>query len=68
MPYCVLVSAVKNVAAEIADKLCQSVATKLEGRVLGTFNSKCKTSENMQKIKQLFLITSSAVLNEFVSY
>ena len=34
------VCAVKNVAAEIADKLCQSVATKLEGRVLGTFNSK----------------------------
>ena len=30
----------KNVAAEIADKLCESVARKLEGKVLGTFNSK----------------------------
>ena len=29
----------KNVAAEISEKLCDSVATKLEGRVLGTFNS-----------------------------
>ncbi|XP_064595569.1 signal recognition particle receptor subunit alpha-like [Liolophura sinensis] len=28
----------KNVAAEIAQKLCDSVATKLEGRVLGTFS------------------------------
>ncbi|KAF8777844.1 Signal recognition particle receptor subunit like protein [Argiope bruennichi] len=27
----------KNVAADIADKLCESVATKLEGKVLGTF-------------------------------
>ncbi|GFT37505.1 signal recognition particle receptor subunit alpha homolog, partial [Nephila pilipes] len=29
----------KNVAADIADKLCESVATKLEGKVLGTFTS-----------------------------
>jgi signal recognition particle GTPase len=28
----------KNVAIDIADKLCQSVSTKLEGRVLGTFS------------------------------
>ncbi|XP_064651172.1 signal recognition particle receptor subunit alpha-like isoform X2 [Lineus longissimus] len=28
----------KNVAADIADKLCQSVSTKLEGKVLGTFS------------------------------
>ncbi|GBN55502.1 Signal recognition particle receptor subunit alpha [Araneus ventricosus] len=27
----------KNVAADIADKLCESVAAKLEGKVLGTF-------------------------------
>lgn len=27
----------KNVAAEIADKLCLSVAEKLEGKALGTF-------------------------------
>jgi len=31
---------VKNVAAEVADSLCESIATKLEGRVLGTFSSK----------------------------
>uniref|UniRef100_A0A6B2EIR4 Putative signal recognition particle receptor alpha subunit n=1 Tax=Phlebotomus kandelakii TaxID=1109342 RepID=A0A6B2EIR4_9DIPT len=29
----------KNVAADIAGKLCDSVATKLEGRVLGTFDT-----------------------------
>ena len=29
----------KNVAADIADQLCESVATKLEGKVLGTFES-----------------------------
>ncbi|VDD89878.1 unnamed protein product [Enterobius vermicularis] len=28
----------KNVAAEPAEKLCQSVASKLEGKVVGTFN------------------------------
>lgn len=30
----------KNVASDIAEKLCNSVATKLEGKVLGTFSSK----------------------------
>lgn len=30
----------KNVAADISDKLCDSVAEKLEGRVLGTFSCK----------------------------
>jgi len=29
----------KNVASEVADKLCTSVASKLEGKVLGTFSS-----------------------------
>jgi len=29
----------KNVASEIAEKLCDSIATKLEGRVLGTFHT-----------------------------
>lgn len=29
----------KNVATDIADKLCESVAIKLEGKVLGTFTS-----------------------------
>ena len=27
----------KNVAVEIADKLCESVATKLTGKVIGSF-------------------------------
>ena len=27
----------KNVAAEISEKLCESVAAKLEGKVIGTF-------------------------------
>ncbi|CAB3227824.1 unnamed protein product [Arctia plantaginis] len=33
----------KNVAADIANKLCDSVSTKLEGKVLGTFDSVAKT-------------------------
>lgn len=33
----------KNVAADIANKLCESVANKLEGKVLGTFDSVAKT-------------------------
>lgn len=30
----------KNVAADIAVQLCESVANKLEGKVMGTFSSK----------------------------
>ncbi|CAL7939451.1 unnamed protein product [Xylocopa violacea] len=33
----------KNVAAEIAQKLCDSVGAKLEGKVLGTFDSVAST-------------------------
>lgn len=33
----------KNVAADISEKLCNSVAEKLEGRVLGTFSSVANT-------------------------
>ncbi|XP_011630084.1 signal recognition particle receptor subunit alpha homolog, partial [Pogonomyrmex barbatus] len=33
----------KNVAADIAQKLCDSVGTKLEGKVLGTFDSVAST-------------------------
>jgi len=33
----------KNVAAEIASQLCNSVAVKLEGKVLGTFDSLAST-------------------------
>jgi len=33
----------KNVASDIAEKLCDSVATKLEGRVLGTFGTVAAT-------------------------
>ena len=33
----------KNVAADIAEKLCDSVATKLKGRVLGTFDTVAAT-------------------------
>nr|XP_022899959.1 signal recognition particle receptor subunit alpha homolog [Onthophagus taurus] len=33
----------KNVAADIAIKLCESVATKLEGKVLGTFETVANT-------------------------
>ncbi|XP_012535416.2 signal recognition particle receptor subunit alpha homolog [Monomorium pharaonis] len=33
----------KNVAADIAQKLCDSVGTKLEGKILGTFDSVTNT-------------------------
>ncbi|XP_033209961.1 signal recognition particle receptor subunit alpha homolog isoform X2 [Belonocnema kinseyi] len=33
----------KNVASDIATKLCDSVATKLEGKILGTFESVANT-------------------------
>ncbi|KAL3266672.1 hypothetical protein HHI36_010834 [Cryptolaemus montrouzieri] len=36
----------KNVAADIAIKLCDSVAAKLEGKVLGTFESVASTVKN----------------------
>lgn len=36
----------KNVASDIAIKLCESVATKLEGKVLGTFDSVATTVKN----------------------
>ncbi|XP_055620846.1 signal recognition particle receptor subunit alpha homolog [Toxorhynchites rutilus septentrionalis] len=36
----------KNVAADIAQKLCESVAVKLEGKVLGTFDTVAATVKN----------------------
>lgn len=36
----------KNVAADIAIKLCDSVATKLEGKVIGTFDTVASTVKN----------------------
>ncbi|XP_067011837.1 signal recognition particle receptor subunit alpha homolog isoform X2 [Anabrus simplex] len=36
----------KNVAADIAHKLCESVAVRLEGKVLGTFDSVASTVKN----------------------
>ncbi|XP_012274433.1 signal recognition particle receptor subunit alpha homolog isoform X2 [Orussus abietinus] len=39
----------KNVAADIAHKLCESVRTKLEGKVLGTFASVTSTVKNTLK-------------------
>lgn len=36
----------KNVAADISQKLCESVAVKLEGKVLGTFDTIATTVKN----------------------
>lgn len=36
----------KNVASDIANKLCDSVAAKLEGKVLGTFDTIASTVKN----------------------
>ena len=39
-------------AADIAVKLCDSVAAKLEGRVLGTFSSKfCNSTKKIKFLK-----------------
>ena len=49
----------KNVAADIAVKLCDSVATKLEGKVLSTFSGKqaffSEVIDNVRCSKFLFL-------------
>ena len=34
----------KNVAADISEKLCESVATKLDGKVIGNFTGKSLVS------------------------
>lgn len=36
----------KNVAAEIADKLCQSVGASLEGKKMATFQSTLHRNED----------------------
>ena len=41
----------KNVASDIAEKLCNSVATKLEGKVLGTFSSKYCWTAGISSLK-----------------
>ena len=64
--------AAKNVAADIAEKLCDSVAAKLEGKVLGTFGSMChlslskhplNTQKGLQKIDEVTVFTKSAGLS-----
>ena len=35
----------KNVASEIAEKLCESVSASLQGKKLGTFGSRSNTPE-----------------------
>ena len=40
----------KNVAADISEKLCDSVATKLEGKVLGTFSGKITVQKTWFKL------------------
>ena len=39
----------KNVAAEIAEKLCNSVAAKLEGKTIGTFSGELGEGRNKEK-------------------
>lgn len=46
----------KNVAADIAEKLCNSVADKLEGKVIGTFDGRFTFMKYM--VRQLYMITS----------
>ena len=49
----------KNVAADIAEKLCDSVAAKLEGKVLGTFGSMCVFCHYLFSIHYSFKIVFS---------
>ena len=49
----------KNVASDIAEKLCNSVATKLEGKVLGTFASKYYTVQLEVRVFINFVFTGS---------
>ena len=46
----------KNVAADISEKLCDSVATKLEGKVLGTFSGKTTVQKPCFRLNK-FLVT-----------
>ena len=39
----------KNVAAEIAEKLCNSVAAKLEGKTIGTFSGELGEGRNKER-------------------
>merc|ERR1712018_135220 len=47
----------KNVASEVADKLCQSVAAKLEGKVLGTFSTVHRTVKDTLNESLIQLLT-----------
>ena len=49
----------KNVAADISYKLCNSVAAKLEGKVLGTFTGMCV---------KIIYITKLLILRYFTIY
>ncbi len=47
----------KNVAADVANKLCESVSAKLEGKVLGTFSSVHRTVKETLTESLLQLLT-----------
>jgi hypothetical protein len=44
----------QNVAAEVANKLCESVALKLEGSVMGTFQSLTRTVKVIHRFITFF--------------
>lgn len=47
----------KNVASDVANKLCQSVASKLEGKVLGTFSTVHRTVKDTLNESLILLLT-----------
>ena len=47
----------KNVASDVASKLCDSVAAKLEGKVLGTFSSVHRTVKDTLTESLIQLLT-----------
>lgn len=47
----------KNVASDVANKLCQSVAVKLEGKVMGTFSTVHRTVKETLNNSLLQLLT-----------
>jgi hypothetical protein len=48
----------KNVASDVAGKLCESVAAKLEGKVMGTFQVLNSTKMNILNLNTGLLVAS----------
>ncbi len=57
----------KNVASDVAGKLCESVAAKLEGKVMGTFQVLNSTKMNILNLNTGLLVISRVTSISVVS-